>query len=387
VRLIGRASCTDRAAGKSYVIWAISQALLTLADDYDVLLMLKRAAPTGIAAFNIAAGTLHSLLRISPNRAFEPLAAPTLKELQASFEGVHYLIVDEKSMVGLAMWGRIDKRLREVFPARVDRKLPRRRCCRLTPDAGPFGGVNVVLFGDYEQLPAIGDTSVCHASLGVRGSEPNAALKTAGVEACRSFQHGTVLVQQMRQRGDDDAAVRLRAAIAGVCLGQPTVEQIATLSARELGRLPDHERAAFVDALHLFPTRAAVADHNSRRLLERTVERRFVPIVRCPAKHTGGAGARAANDDDGGLEAEICLGEHNTRAMSRRNLWTAAGLTNGTMLEIGPCPAVVGTADVRQCTSALRPTPCRASTCPRSSLFARRPTPARRGTPTPTASR
>jgi hypothetical protein len=196
--------------------------------------------------------------------------------------------------------------------------------------------MTVIVFGDFEQLPAIGDTSVCHAALPVRSNERDAALKTAGKGACRAFESGTTLLQQMRQRGADDSAVRFRAAIGGVCSGAPTDEHIATLRARQLDHLPPVERAQFVDALHLFPTRAAVAEHNSRRLLERTVDGKFVPVVRVPARHTGPAkAAREKNDDDGGLEAETCLAEHGTRAMCRRNLWTSNGLTNGTMLEIG----------------------------------------------------
>jgi hypothetical protein len=105
------------------VIWAITQALERIAEAYETPLLLKRAAPTGIAAFNIAAETLHSLFKISPNRPFEPLAKPSLKSLQDRFAGVEYLIVDEKSMVGLAMWGRIDKRLREIRPAHAERAL------------------------------------------------------------------------------------------------------------------------------------------------------------------------------------------------------------------------------------------------------------------------
>jgi len=296
--------------------------------------LLRRAAPTGIASFNISADTLHSMFRIGVNKPFEVLAKPTLKALQDRFQGVEYLIVDEKSMVGLAMWGRIHNRLCEIRPERADRALPGPD--RTDGGPGPFGGINVLIFGDYDQLPCIGDTSVCHAALPIKPGERDSVLKSAGRDAMRAFTSGATLLQQQRQRGNDPAQVAFRAAIAGVCAGSPTHEHIATLRSRQLDHLSPAERAPFADALHVFPTRAAVAAHNSRRLLERTDDGVFVPIVRMPARHTGPAAtARAKNDDDGGLEAELCLAEHGTRAMCRRNLWTAMGLTNGTMVEIG----------------------------------------------------
>jgi ATP-dependent DNA helicase PIF1 len=96
-----------------------------------VLPLLRRAAPTGIAAFNISAETLHSMFRITVNKPFNKLEAPALKALQERFNGVEYLIVDEKSMVGLGMWGRIHERLVQIRPQHADSAS--RVMTRLTP--------------------------------------------------------------------------------------------------------------------------------------------------------------------------------------------------------------------------------------------------------------
>ncbi|KIX07986.1 uncharacterized protein Z518_02640 [Rhinocladiella mackenziei CBS 650.93] len=60
-----------------------------------------RAAPTGIAAFNIVGKTLHSLLRLPVKMTTSDLSVATLQLLQASFASCRFLIIDEKSMIDL----------------------------------------------------------------------------------------------------------------------------------------------------------------------------------------------------------------------------------------------------------------------------------------------
>ena len=63
-----------------------------------------------------------------------------LAAVQATFRGVSYLIIDEKSMIGLHQLAAIDRRCRDIFPDKRDK---------------PFGGLNIVLAGDFLQLPAV----------------------------------------------------------------------------------------------------------------------------------------------------------------------------------------------------------------------------------------
>src|SRR6202008_1326620 len=58
-----------------------------------------RAAPTGIAAFNIVGKTLHSLLRLPVKGKKSDLSLATLQSLQALFRECRFLIIDEKSMI------------------------------------------------------------------------------------------------------------------------------------------------------------------------------------------------------------------------------------------------------------------------------------------------
>ncbi len=87
---------------KSYLINMIHDCLQEIARNRKVnsqspILVL---ALTGIAAFNIYSITIHSALSIPISRNNFDLNGERLKILQKKLEGVVYLVIDEKSMVG-----------------------------------------------------------------------------------------------------------------------------------------------------------------------------------------------------------------------------------------------------------------------------------------------
>ncbi|KAJ5576069.1 hypothetical protein N7535_002995 [Penicillium sp. DV-2018c] len=78
--------------------------------------------------------TLHSLFRLPvplPNK-YQELPATKVRDMQELFSNVRYLIVDEKSMIGLQMLYWIDRRCHQIFPDRRDE---------------PFAGLNIILAG------------------------------------------------------------------------------------------------------------------------------------------------------------------------------------------------------------------------------------------------
>lgn len=98
-------------------------------------------APTGVAALNIGASTIHKAFRLPPeiidSRMLEPQAfGPEMRKIDR-------LIIDEISMVRCDLLDAIDMRLRTI------RSDPR-----------PFGGVQVVMVGDFYQLPPVVTPSV-----------------------------------------------------------------------------------------------------------------------------------------------------------------------------------------------------------------------------------
>ncbi len=118
--------------GKSHVINAICNLLKP--DEVYVVATL-----TGKAANGVGGVTLHSLLHLMNSK---DLTGAQLRLLQDKFRTIRYLIVDEYSMVGSKLLKRIDSRLRQA-------------------ECNPhelFGGISILLCGDFKQLPPVADT-------------------------------------------------------------------------------------------------------------------------------------------------------------------------------------------------------------------------------------
>ncbi|BDS10044.1 ATP-dependent DNA helicase [Aureispira anguillae] len=93
-------------------------------------------APTGIAALNIEGQTIHSFFGFPPR----PLKKEEIKvrRNRKMFQALETIIIDEISMVRADMMEQID------FFLRVNRNNP-----------APFGGVQMIFFGDLFQLPPV----------------------------------------------------------------------------------------------------------------------------------------------------------------------------------------------------------------------------------------
>jgi ATP-dependent DNA helicase PIF1 len=103
--------------GKSYLIGAINQSLqMASMTNSSPLLLL---APTGVAAFNIGASTIHSKLRI-PITDFAQLQGTRLASFQQEMQNIKYILIDEMSFIGQNMLENIDSRLRQAFPHKAD---------------------------------------------------------------------------------------------------------------------------------------------------------------------------------------------------------------------------------------------------------------------------
>lgn len=92
-------------------------------------------APTGVAALNVGGQTIHSFFGFKPDVTVNSVT----KVRDASIlEGLDILVIDEISMVRADLFDCIEKSLR------INRK-----------NNAPFGGVQVVVIGDLNQLPPI----------------------------------------------------------------------------------------------------------------------------------------------------------------------------------------------------------------------------------------
>jgi ATP-dependent exoDNAse (exonuclease V) alpha subunit len=99
------------------------------------------AAPTGVAALNVGGQTIHSLFRL-PIGVIADNEIAQSAELRKLLNTIDTLVIDEVSMVNADLMDAIDRALRQA----------RQRA------AEPFGGVQIVLFGDpYQLAPVPGD--------------------------------------------------------------------------------------------------------------------------------------------------------------------------------------------------------------------------------------
>ena len=279
--------------GKSYLINCLR---LLLGDR------LRVAAPTGVAAFNVSGHTLHSLLSLPTKGEFKDLEGERLHSLQQSLADVHYLIIDELSMVGRSVFGQVDSRLRQVFPRHADQ---------------PLGGRSCLLFGDFGQLPPVMDLPLYTTE------QRSAAMSDRGSATYQLFNKAVVLKQVMRQSGQDPSQVLFRQLLLRLRDGQVTTADWEHLMSQTPSRAQD--LSPFTTAVHLHATTEAVVEHNIARL-----HACGQPIATIKAIHTGPNADKASSDDASGLDPVICLA-HGARVMLIANLWVDMGLVNGAM--------------------------------------------------------
>jgi ATP-dependent DNA helicase PIF1 len=177
------------------------------------------AAPTGLAALNISGRTLHSIFRLPVSSG---IVDPTFNKFPNDDRvlafikyQVKHLIIDEVSMVRADMFDFIDRLMR--FAKGNDK---------------PFGGAQVIVIGDFFQLPPVVKREEVPQLRNVGYSSPF-------IFSSQIFQQNfkvMVLDEVLRQKGDPDFIDLLNSARTG----EVTESQIYSLN-KQVG-LPDDIR-------------------------------------------------------------------------------------------------------------------------------------------------
>ncbi|XP_047183305.1 uncharacterized protein LOC124849374 [Scophthalmus maximus] len=131
--------------GKSHLIKAIqyeaTRLLSTMCRNPDNI-CVELTAPTGIAAYNLHAATIHNTfgIGIDVRLPYTPLGEERLSTLRAKYSDLQLVIIDEISMVDHKLLAYVHGRLRQI---------------KQVGDFSPFGNVSVIAVGDFFQLPPV----------------------------------------------------------------------------------------------------------------------------------------------------------------------------------------------------------------------------------------
>lgn len=192
-------------------------------------------APTGVAAINVGGQTIHSLLQLkSVTTAEENL--PQTKELRKLLQSIDVLVIDEISMVPATLMDIIDKALRK---ARRQKQKP-------------FGGVQLVMFGDPYQLPPVTPRDLELAKYIAQKYESIWFFHAA---VWQSASFAIVELTEIKRQKD----IRFKQILNAMRIGQVDHLMAAELNARVTTNFPE-------DVITITTTNANVQAINSRKL-------------------------------------------------------------------------------------------------------------------------
>ncbi|KAJ5310174.1 uncharacterized protein N7443_002635 [Penicillium atrosanguineum] len=189
-------------------------------------------ASTGLAACNIEGVTLHSFAGIGLGKEPVPELVKKIKKNQKArnrWLRTKVLVVDEVSMVDGDLFDKLEEIAR-----------------RIRNNGRPFGGIQLVVTGDFFQLPPVPD-----------GSNREAKFAFSAATWSTSIQHTILLTHVFRQRDPEFAAMLNEMRLGNI--SPSTIEAFRKLSRP----LNFHDS---LDATELFPTRSEVENANSQRM-------------------------------------------------------------------------------------------------------------------------
>ena len=264
-------------------------------------------AYTGTAALIVGGTTCHRLFNLPTDGKFDDLKnSDQVSRLKEAIGKARWLFIDERSMIGLHLFGMMEKRTAQA---------------RGPTSRRPFRDLNIVMFGDNGQLPPVTDVP-----LFAKDVADNDILRN-GRRAYLSFDLVIPLSQQMRA-ADDPAHAAMMDRLHDA---ETTKEDWVNFKKRSLhaqnANTPASDKKAFMEAaLWLYANNADPIIHNDAQLA-----RLGTPIAYFKAISTGSDPAiRDHAHKGGGMMRDVYLAK-GARVMLRRNLWIAKGLVNGAL--------------------------------------------------------
>lgn len=207
--------------GKSRIILAVREFFKRRGEDRR----LRLASYTGVAAHNVLGMTLHAALSLN-SRSQKSGRGKSRQDQIAMWEGVDFLFIDEISMIGCQF-------LLDIHQALTEAKS----------SPAPFGGINVVLAGDFAQLPPVGQTKLfakLNIKLTARSGTTSGQRNVLGKLLWLQVQDVVLLHRPMRQVGPEN--LRFVELLQRLRIGKCTDEDFDLLKTR-IGRRATGENA------------------------------------------------------------------------------------------------------------------------------------------------
>ncbi|XP_062373091.1 ATP-dependent DNA helicase PIF1-like [Sardina pilchardus] len=258
---------------------------------------------TGTAAFNIAGKTLHSVLKLP--RSLKPpyqCFGNRLDEVRATLSNAEILIIDEVSMISKQLFAYVNWRLQEIKGSKK-----------------PFGGLSLLVLGDYYQLPPPGK------------AKPLCVFESHVLDFWKDQFQVVTLTEIMRQK-DDLPFAELLNRVRVKRKGEALSDADKALLAQALTQAQDCPK----DILHVFATNKEVNQHNAD-----TISALYSELVNVDAHdykkdlQTGRMERQSAPFEGckGDLPDRLQLAE-GARVMLIRNIDVEDGLVNGSFGKI-----------------------------------------------------
>lgn len=269
-----------------------------LADTFDfhgASDLLGKTATTGVAASLIGGQTLHTWagIPVFPSQSDDWMASSSkvVKERRKrNIIGVEYLEIDEFSM--------LTKELLTIASQVIGSVRTQADC----GDRGkPFGGMNIILFGDLHQFPPVGGGNLPLYALECRNSRAE-----IGREIFKQFTTVVNLTEQMRTTDPEWCAI-LRHLRTGSC----SEEELEVIASLRLNPGEDYGTAPWSDAILVTPRHSSRAMWNAaavKRHCAKTGNRLYIS----PAEDTTGREARGLT-----LEERVIVAGMKTRQTAR----------------------------------------------------------------------
>jgi ATP-dependent DNA helicase PIF1 len=279
--------------GKSFLLRRAIEELKAKHGDHAVFV----TAATGIAACNIGGTTLHSFAGVGlADKGAEETATRVCRNRQAvsRWKAAKCLVVDEISMVDSSLFEAVE--------------LVARRARR---SSLPFGGVQLVLTGDFFQLPPVGMDSQKRGR-----SDKKYCFQSDRWRAC--IQQSVMLTTVFRQRDHQFVEVLNN-------LRQGIVDSRVTSLLKQAGSEVDREIARGCAPTRLFARNAEVDVLNSRQLDKLPGER-----VVFKAEDSGEEPFLKSLQTNCAALDEVAL-KKGAAVMLLKNIDVEAGLVNGSV--------------------------------------------------------